>query len=88
MEVRWNVFREVHVQAAMKVLGVRRKINKPWISRETLKSSTGEKETEGNTSRSPRIKSNLEAKYHLKDKEIKRLVRRDKGNALMILQQR
>ena len=37
VEVRWNIFREAHVHAAKKVLGVHRKKNKPWISGEALK---------------------------------------------------
>ena len=70
MEVRWAIFREAHVQAAKKVLGVCRQKSKPRISAGTLKAVL-----ERRTARSNRDKSNL--KYRLKDKEIKRLARRD-----------
>ena len=60
--------------------GIRSKKNKPWISGETFKAPLQRRKLKEtiNTSRSTRIKSNLEAKYRLKDKEIKRLARRDK----------
>ena len=73
-------FREPHVHTAKKVLGVRSNKNKPWIPVETLRAPLERRKLKEtiNTSRSTRIKSNLEAKYRLKDKEIKGLTRRDK----------
>jgi len=53
--------------------------NNPWISGDTFKAVLERSNLNGkiNNDRSIRVKSNLQTKYYIKDKETKRLVRRD-----------
>ena len=76
INTRWNQFSKAYNNTAEKVLGRKKRNNKPWISAKSwaklhLKNMVG-------NARSERIQQQLRVKYMAKDKEVKSNIKADK----------
>ena len=66
--------------AAKKVLGLSKKLSKPWIANKTWEKFKGEERGKIQISRSERLKQRWREEYNAKNIEVKRIAREDKRN--------
>ena len=80
VEHKWEKFKDTYNSVAKQVLGYRRKKTKPWISPNTWKQidERAEMKQKVDSAKSDRIKAEKREGYRIKDKEVKRALRRDK----------
>ena len=84
IEEEWKQFRTAYTESAEKVLGLRRRENKDWITPGTyaaMEERRKIKEDIGKT-QSERLKESKRQKYRMKDKEVKGRARADKRRKL------
>lgn len=76
----WENIKETYQKTSEKVLGYRKKMAKPWLSRESWKKVKERKNVKRKMlgTRSKRIRNKLQIEYKRKDAEVKRSVRKDK----------
>ncbi|XP_072018662.1 uncharacterized protein [Amphiura filiformis] len=80
VEKKWQNFENAYKETAQKVLGYKKKGQKPWISKESwdVVEERIKLKRDIEQTKSSRIKQNLKDEYRSEDKEVKKSVRRDK----------
>ena len=82
VECSWNRFKESYAEAAKKAVGFKKEKTKKWLSTETwarIEARREAKEKMLNAKSSKQIER-TQQEYKIKDREVKRCGRKDKGN--------
>jgi hypothetical protein len=85
----WEAFSTVYNETAVKILGMKEREKKEWISAETWKTIDERKniKNEINSARSERKQAIKQQQYSMKDREVKKRIRADKRERMNALAQ-